>query len=93
MSFLSPIFLFGLPLIAIPIGIHLLNRRQQKVLNWGAMRFLVSATTRRRRLWRMSDLLLLLLRVLAILFIVGALARPLLPVTWLGHNGPRAVVL
>ena len=93
MSFLSPIFLIGLPLIAIPIGIHLLNRRQQKVLNWGAMRFLVSATTRRRRLWRMSDLLLLLLRVLAILFIVGALARPLLPVTWLGHSGPRAVVL
>lgn len=93
MSFLSPIFLFGLPLLAIPIGIHLLNRRQQKVLNWGAMRFLMKASTRRRRLWRFSDLLLLLLRVLAFLFIIGALARPLLPVTWLGHSGPRAVVL
>lgn len=93
MSFLSPLFLLGLPLVAIPIAIHLLNRRQQKVLPWGAMRFLVSASTRRRRLWRMSDLLLLALRVLAILFIVSALARPLLPVTWLGHSGPRAVVL
>ncbi len=93
MSFLSPLFLFGLPLIAIPIGIHLLNRRQQKLLPWGAMRFLVSASTRRRRLWRMSDLLLLALRVLAILFIVSALARPLLPVTWLGQSGPRAVIL
>ena len=93
MSFLSPIFLLGLPLLAIPVGIHLLNRRQQKVLNWGAMRFLMKASTRRRRLWRFSDLLLLLLRVLAFLFIIGALARPLLPVTWLGHSGPRAVVL
>ena len=93
MSFLSPIFLLGLPLVAIPIGIHLLNRRQQKVLNWGAMQFLAPASTRRRRLWKMSDLLLLLLRILAILFIVGALSRPLLPVTWLGHSGPRSVVL
>ena len=93
MSFLSPIFLLGLPLVAIPIGIHLLNRRQQKVLNWGAMQFLAPATTRRRRLWRMSDLLLLLLRILAILFIVGALSRPLLPVTWMGHSGPRSIVL
>lgn len=41
----------------------------------------------------MSDLLLLLLRVLAILFIIAALARPLLPVSWLGDAGPRAIFL
>ncbi len=93
MSFLSPIFLLGLPLIGIPIGIHLWNRRQRKILPWGAMRFLTSANTRRRRLMRLTDLLLLILRVLAFLFIVAALSRPLLPVTWLGQDGPRAVVL
>lgn len=93
MSFLSPMFLLGLPLLAVPVLIHLLNRRQQKRLDWGAMRFLLQAATRRRRLWRLTDLLLLILRVLALLFFVFALARPLLPVNWLGGSGPREVIL
>ena len=58
MSFLMPAFLYGLPLVAVPVAIHLLSRRQQKKISWGAMRFLVQAVTRRRRLWRLTDLLL-----------------------------------
>ena len=62
MNFLSPAFLIGLPLVAVPVVIHLLSRRQQKKISWGAMRFLMQAVTRKRRLWRLTDLLLLLLR-------------------------------
>jgi hypothetical protein len=93
MNFLSPAFLFALPLVAVPVVIHLLSRRQQKRIAWGAMRFLLQAATRKRRLWRLTDLLLLLLRTAAFLFFVCALARPLLPSTWLGGSIPREVVL
>jgi hypothetical protein len=93
MNFLSPAFLIGLPLLAVPVIIHLLSRRQQKKISWGAMRFLIQAATRKRRLWRLTDLLLLLLRTAAFLFFIFALARPLLPANWLGGSVPREVIL
>jgi hypothetical protein len=93
MNFLSPAFLIGLPLVAVPVIIHLLSRRQQKKISWGAMRFLIQAATRRRRLLRLTDLLLLLLRTAAFLFFIFALARPLLPASWLGGSIPREVIL
>jgi len=93
LNFLSPAFLIGLPLVAVPLVIHLLSRRQQKRISWGAMRFLKEAVTRKRRLWRLTDLLLLLLRTAAFLFFIFALARPLLPATWLGGSTPREVIL
>jgi hypothetical protein len=93
MNFLSPAFLIGLPLIAVPLVIHLLSRRQQKKISWGAMRFLLQAATRKRRLWRLTDILLLLLRTAVFLFFIFALARPLLPATWLGGSIPREVIL
>jgi hypothetical protein len=92
-NFLNPMFLIGLPLVTVPLVIHLLSRRQQKKISWGAMRFLMQAATRKRRLFRLTDLLLLLLRTAAFLFFIIALARPLLPATWLGGAIPREVVL
>jgi hypothetical protein len=91
LNFLSPAFLIGLPLVAVPLVIHLLSRRQQKRISWGAMRFLKEAVTRKRRLWRLTDLLLLLLRTAVFCFFVFALARPLLPATWLGGSTPREI--
>src|SRR2546426_1205311 len=93
MNFLSPAFLIALPLVSIPVIIHLLSKRQQKKISWGAMRFLMQAITRKRRLWRLMDLLLLLLRTAAFLFFIFALARPLLPAAWLGGSVPREVIL
>ena len=93
MNFLSPAFLAGLPLVAVPVIIHLLSRRQQKKISWGAMRFLKQAATRRRRLWRLNDMLLLILRTLAFVLFILALARPLLPVNWFGGEIPREVII
>jgi len=39
MSFLQPLLLFGLPLVAIPIIIHLINQRRFQTVRWGAMMF------------------------------------------------------
>ena len=77
MTFLNLIFLWGLPLLGVPVAIHLLSRRRQEVVKWGAMQFLKTSSIRRRKIWRIDDLLLMLLRALAVLGLVMALARPL----------------
>jgi hypothetical protein len=71
-------FLFGLMAIGLPIAIHLLTRQKSKVLKWGAMDFLKksisSASSKRQRL---KDRLLMMLRALAIVFLVLTFAQPL----------------
>ena len=64
-------------MVAVPPVVHLLNRRRRNVVRWGAMQFLIEAVARRRRIWRIEDLLLMLLRTAAVLAFILALARPL----------------
>jgi len=61
---------------AIPIIIHLLNRRRFKIVRWAAMEFLLASMRRNRRRIRLENLLLLLLRALMIILMALALARP-----------------
>jgi hypothetical protein len=86
MSFLSTPFLFALPLIAVPVAIHLLSRRRQEIIRWGAMQFLLDSSIRRRKFWRVDDLVLMLLRTAAVLALILALAQPLVQRT--GWGGP-----
>ena len=44
MTFLQPFILWGLPLVLLPVMIHLINRMRHRPQPWAAMRFLVSAT-------------------------------------------------
>jgi hypothetical protein len=72
-GFITGAMLIGLAGVAIPIIIHLLNRRRFQVVDWGAMQFLqISETTRRRLL--IEELLLLLLRMGLIAILVFGLA-------------------
>lgn len=92
-SFINAAFLLGLPLISAPIIIHLLNRRRRQVIAWGAMQFLMEIAPRRRRIWNLNELLLLLLRVLIVALFIFALAQPLLRISAFGISGPRDVIL
>jgi hypothetical protein len=83
MSFLNPFLLFAALGIALPILAHLLNRHQVKRTDWAAMQFLNRNVRVRSRQLRLRDLLLLILRCLALLFLVFALSRPI----WQGGNG------
>jgi hypothetical protein len=76
MSFLAGFVAFFAALGAIPIIIHLLNRRQFKIVVWAAMEFLLKTMQKNSRRLQMRDLILLLLRVCAIVFLALALARP-----------------
>ena len=80
MQLLYPGFLWGLLVVGIPIAIHLLQlRRPQRVLftNTGFIRE-VELTTMRRR--QVQELLVLLARVLAIVFLVLLFCQPFIPV-------------
>lgn len=78
MNFLpgSQVFLYALAAGAAPLLIHLLNRRRHRRIEWAAMEFLREAVHRNRRFLILRDLLLLLLRTLAVILFVLAMARP-----------------
>jgi hypothetical protein len=59
-----------------PVVIHLLSRRRHRQVHWGAMQLLREAMVSQRRLTRLRNLLLLLLRVAAVFLFGLALARP-----------------
>jgi hypothetical protein len=76
-------FLFEAPLAALataaaaaalPIIIHLLNRKRFRVITWAAMRFLLAAQRKNTRRMRLEQLLLLAVRTLLVLLLVAAMA-------------------
>jgi uncharacterized membrane protein len=77
--FFNPWMLFGGLAIGIPILIHLLNKRRFKIVDWAAMDFLFEADKKNRRRVQVENLILLLLRCLAMLLVALMLARPFLP--------------
>jgi len=76
LGFLNPLLLWALPLAAVPIIIHLLNKRRFQTVRWAAMEFLLRAMKRNRRRLRMEHFIVLLLRTLAVLFLVFLVTRP-----------------
>jgi hypothetical protein len=75
-QFANPLLLWGLAAAAAPILIHLLNRRRYRVQRWAAMEWLLAAARKNQKRLKMENLLLLLLRTCAVLFLALALARP-----------------
>ncbi len=77
---LNPLLLAGgALLVAVPIVIHLLNKRKFRIIEWAAMDFLIEADQRNRRRIQIEELLLLALRCLAVLLMGLLVARPFLP--------------
>lgn len=76
MSFLNPLFLFGLAAAAIPILIHLFTRRRPRERRFSSLEFLSEVNQSEIRRLRLRQWLLLLLRTLAVACLALALARP-----------------
>ncbi len=76
MAFLNVFMLFGAAALAVPIIIHILNRKSAKKVMWGAMRFLRDSLVNRRRKILLEEILLLVARCLLIALLVLAVARP-----------------
>ena len=78
LGFLNTIFLVGLVTAAIPVIIHLLNRRRIRRIKFSSLEFLTDLARRRMRKINLRRLLILVLRTLAVAFLVMAFARPTL---------------
>ena len=76
LSFLNSVFLVGLVSAAIPIIIHLLNRRRIRRVKFSSLEFLEEQSRRRMRKVNLRRLIILALRTLAVLLLVMAFARP-----------------
>jgi len=76
MTFLNPLVLFGLIAASIPIIIHLLNLRKLKVIEFSSLQFLKEMQKNKMRKIRIKQILLLILRTLAIIFLVLSFSRP-----------------
>ena len=76
MSFLTPLYLLGAALIALPIVLHLLRRDVAPPVPFTAVSLLRKSPVDRSRRHRLRDLLLLAARVAALLLIAASFARP-----------------
>ncbi len=72
---INPWLLAGSALVGVPILIHLLNKRRFRIVRWAAMDLLLKAEQRNRRRLRLEDLIILLLRCLAVILLALLLAR------------------
>ncbi|HTU27248.1 MAG TPA: BatA domain-containing protein [Pirellulales bacterium] len=76
LPFVHAPLLWGLALLGVPILIHLINRLRHRRVNWAAMEFLLASQKKSRNWILFKQLLLLLLRVMAVAAIVLMLAQP-----------------
>lgn len=68
---------FGLASILVPLAVHLLATQRPRVERFPTLRFLEPTSLVQARRARLSDLLLLLVRISVVLAAVAALAQPL----------------
>ncbi len=88
--------LWGLLAVAIPIVIHLINLLRHRRVQWAAMEFLLVSQKKNRPWVILRELLLLILRMLAVAAIVLMLAQPLMKnslARFLGSTTTHHVVL
>ena len=96
MSFLNPLLLFGMAAVAVPIIIHLLNRRKFRKVNWAAMKFVKLSIDQNQRRMKLEDLILLLLRCALLALLALALARPVMrqsESSFMGQTGVTSVLV
>jgi hypothetical protein len=96
-SFAFPTLLaIGLPLVAVPVLIHLINLRRQQRIRWAAMQFLLESQRRNRRWILLKQLLLLATRMAIVAVLVLMLAHLVLRNEWmrlLGRGTTHHLVL
>lgn len=90
MIFLNPAVLIGLLAASIPVIIHLFNLRKLKKIEFSTLTFLKELQKNKIRKIKLKQWILLALRVLIILFIVMAFARPTLQSIQIGGTTSAA---
>jgi hypothetical protein len=90
-SLLHPALLAGLGLVALPVIIHLLLRKRPQPRPWAAMRWLLAAVHKAQRNYRLTNLLLLLLRCLVVALLALLATHPAL--SGIGQGGRLVLIV
>ncbi len=85
MAFLAPFFLGLAVLAGVPLAVHLLRRRVSRRVDFPAVRYLTRMEQEHSRELKLRHRLLLILRVLAVIALALAAARPMANLAGLGH--------
>ncbi len=93
MGVLSPVFLLAGLVVAVPLILHVFHRHDARRMAFPALRYLLRTEKEHARTIRLRQLLLLLLRMAAILLLVGAGARPFLRGRGGVHDPTAAVIV
>lgn len=76
MTFVEPLFLYGLLAALLPLVLHLWHRSRPRRVPWGAMALLRDSMRARRRRARLEQWLIVLIRMLVLALLALILARP-----------------
>lgn len=76
MSVLAPLYLLGLIAVSLPLAFHLIRRTPRGEMTFSSLMFLRPSPPRLAKRSRLDNLLLLLLRALALALLAGAFSRP-----------------
>ncbi len=88
MNFLAPLFLAGAAAVALPVIFHLIRRSSRERVTFSSLMFLFPTPPRLTRWSRIENILLLLLRCVALCLLALGFARPFLPrAVGLGDSG------
>ncbi|MBU1075925.1 MAG: BatA and WFA domain-containing protein [Spirochaetes bacterium] len=98
MVFTYPYFLFALVLAGIPLILHLINKKQIRILKFSSLLFIKKSLQKESRKIRIKELLLLILRTLIIIFLILSCARPVIysggkGAVVAGSSGQKSIVL
>jgi hypothetical protein len=92
-AFLQPLALLGLMIAAVPPLLHLIGRKVPPIIPFPALRYLRETERKHSRRLRLRNLLIMLLRTLAIALIALAAGRPVARVDVGGGHAPTAVAV
>lgn len=90
MNFVNPFLLLFAAAASIPLLLHLFNRQRVKVVEFSTVKYLLSLQKTRMRKVRIRQILLLILRTLALLSIAVAFARPTIEGGYLPSLGGKS---
>ncbi|TVQ79415.1 MAG: hypothetical protein EA358_03655 [Flavobacteriales bacterium] len=79
MSFLNPLFLWGLLALAIPVLIHLFRFRRYRVIHFSRVKWLQSLVLTEKATRKLKHYLILATRLLGLILLVLAFAQPYRP--------------
>jgi len=94
--FTYPALLWFLPILGAVVLIHLINMFRHRKVEWGAMEFILASYKKSRTRILLQQLLLMLLRILAVTAVILMCAGPKLEgklLQWFGGYGTHHIVL